>query len=227
MTNANPPARDGYDRWAPVYDHDANPLQALEEPHVRELLGDVRGLSVLDLGCGTGRHTLWLAAAGADVTHRVGRMAPLRLKGEPAEIGPAVEAVRRFALDHGLPDLATDALVVAVDEAISNILRHGYDDSAEPAVTIEAVADEEGVEVALVDGGRPFSPLDWPAPALEGGAAERPVGGLGIYLMRTLADRLTYRREGASNRLTLRKKRAAPLAGGGPGREDGPDIVGA
>lgn len=161
------------------------------------------------------------------MTDRVGRMPPLRLKGEPAEIGPAVEALRGFALDHGLPGLAADALVVAVDEAISNILRHAYDDLADPAVTIEAVADAEGVEVALIDGGRPFSPLDWTPPTLDGGAAERPVGGLGIHLMRTLVDRLTYRREGASNRLTLRKKRAAPLAGRDPGREDGPDIVGA
>ena len=60
--------RAGYDRWASVYDHDDNPLPALEEPHVRAALGDVRHLDVLDLGCGTGRHTAWLAAAGARVT---------------------------------------------------------------------------------------------------------------------------------------------------------------
>ena len=60
--------RDRYDRWALVYDHDANPLPALEEPHVRRALGDVRGCHVLDLGCGTGRHTAWLAQAGARVT---------------------------------------------------------------------------------------------------------------------------------------------------------------
>jgi malonyl-CoA O-methyltransferase len=51
-----------------VYDHDANPLQAMEGPRVCELLGAVRGLDVLDLGCGTGRHALWLAAEGARVT---------------------------------------------------------------------------------------------------------------------------------------------------------------
>jgi len=60
--------REGYDRWASVYDHDANPLPALEEPYVREAAGEVRGLDVLDLGCGTGRHTMWLAAGGARVT---------------------------------------------------------------------------------------------------------------------------------------------------------------
>jgi ubiquinone/menaquinone biosynthesis C-methylase UbiE len=68
MTDKLVSVREGYDRWAAVYDHDANPLPALEEPHVRELAGDVRGRSVLDLGCGTGRHALWMAGAGARVT---------------------------------------------------------------------------------------------------------------------------------------------------------------
>src|SRR5262245_54324212 len=60
--------RAGYDRWAAVYDHDGNPLQALEEPIFREAIGDAMGLDVLDLGCGTGRHALWLANSGAKVT---------------------------------------------------------------------------------------------------------------------------------------------------------------
>lgn len=60
--------RAGYDRWALVYDHDANPLPALEEPFVLDAIGQVTGLTVLDLGCGTGRHSVRLAQAGANVT---------------------------------------------------------------------------------------------------------------------------------------------------------------
>jgi malonyl-CoA O-methyltransferase len=60
--------RDGYDRWAELYDHDRNPLTALEEPRIQSAVGEVGGLTVLDLGCGTGRHATWLAAAGATVT---------------------------------------------------------------------------------------------------------------------------------------------------------------
>ena len=60
--------RDGYDRWAMVYDDDQNPLQGLEGPLVQQACGNVQGLRVLDMGCGTGRHTLWLAQAGAEVT---------------------------------------------------------------------------------------------------------------------------------------------------------------
>jgi malonyl-CoA O-methyltransferase len=60
--------RAGYDRWSEIYDTEENPLIGLEEPYVRAAIGDVTGLDVLDLGCGTGRHTLWMAAGGATVT---------------------------------------------------------------------------------------------------------------------------------------------------------------
>src|SRR5205814_1195944 len=62
------PTREGYDLWAPVYDTDGNPLVALEEPLVDAMIGDPAGLEIADLGCGTGRHALRLAAAGARVT---------------------------------------------------------------------------------------------------------------------------------------------------------------
>lgn len=59
--------QEGYNRWAKVYDTDGNPLFVLEEPIVRTWLGDVAGLLIADVGCGTGRHTAWLAKAGARV----------------------------------------------------------------------------------------------------------------------------------------------------------------
>jgi malonyl-CoA O-methyltransferase len=110
------PTQAGYDRWAPIYNHDANPLQALEEPRVRELVGDPAGREVLDLGCGTGRHSLWLAAAGARVTaidFSEGMLAEARRK-------PGADAVRFLVhdLDQPLPfpdaafDLEVSGLVL-------------------------------------------------------------------------------------------------------------------
>jgi SAM-dependent methyltransferase len=60
---------DGYAEWSKQYDSEAptNPLIALEEPVVLELIGDVAGLDVLDAACGTGRYALKLAEAGARV----------------------------------------------------------------------------------------------------------------------------------------------------------------
>lgn len=102
--------RGGYDRWADVYDTDGNPLIALEGPRVRAAVGDatgragdgrpvdsigLAGLDALDLGCGTGRHALWLAAAGARVTavdFSEGMLARARAK-------PGADAVRFLAHD--------------------------------------------------------------------------------------------------------------------------------
>ncbi len=64
---AHIPVQQGYDRWSEVYDTDGNPLFVLEEPVVHSWLGDVSGQRVADVGCGTGRHTRWLAEAGAQV----------------------------------------------------------------------------------------------------------------------------------------------------------------
>jgi ubiquinone/menaquinone biosynthesis C-methylase UbiE len=60
--------RAGYDRWAEIYDGEDNPLVRLEERHIGALAGDLASLAVADIGCGTGRHALKWAAAGARVT---------------------------------------------------------------------------------------------------------------------------------------------------------------
>lgn len=108
--------RAGYDRWAAVYDHDGNPLQALEEPFMRNALVEVRGRSVLELGCGTGRHTAWLVQGGADVTaldFSEGMLAKARARR-------GVAAVRFLVHDLGQPlpfadnefDIAVSGLVL-------------------------------------------------------------------------------------------------------------------
>lgn len=58
---------DGYDRWAPTYDGERNPLIALEENVTLDLIGDVNNQLVLDVGCGTGRYCELLAKRGAKV----------------------------------------------------------------------------------------------------------------------------------------------------------------
>jgi ubiquinone/menaquinone biosynthesis C-methylase UbiE len=105
------PTRDGYDRWAEIYDGDGNPLTALEEPTVDSWLGAPAGLEVADVGCGTGRHAVRLAAAGARVTaldFSEGMLAQARAK-------PGAERVRFVVHDLAqplpLPDRAFDRVL--------------------------------------------------------------------------------------------------------------------
>lgn len=62
------PTQEGYDRWSNIYDDEDNALVKLETELFAQLLGDVQGKRVLDVGCGTGRHAIVLHDQGADVT---------------------------------------------------------------------------------------------------------------------------------------------------------------
>ena len=105
-----------YNQWATTYDHDSNPMIRLEEPACRAFWGDVRGVAAADLGCGTGRHSIALAEAGAasviavDVSE--GMLAQARCKAKSASISHRVHFVRHD-LQQPLPlaSLSQDVVV--------------------------------------------------------------------------------------------------------------------
>jgi ubiquinone/menaquinone biosynthesis C-methylase UbiE len=103
--------REGYDRWASSYDTDANPLPELEEPWVHRLVGDVRGLTVLDLGCGTGRHAFWLAADGAKVQALDFSPAMLDQAHRKTEGNDVVFQVHDLSTPLPFPDASFDGIV--------------------------------------------------------------------------------------------------------------------
>jgi ubiquinone/menaquinone biosynthesis C-methylase UbiE/GNAT superfamily N-acetyltransferase len=108
--------RPGYDRWAVVYDHDRNPMPALEEPYMQQAVGDVRDMDVLDLGCGTGRHALWLDAAGARVVgvdFSEGMLAEARLKAAGTSIQFVVHDIHKpLPFNSRVFDLVISGLVL-------------------------------------------------------------------------------------------------------------------
>ena len=90
--------RDGYAAWSPTYDDDGNPLIALEGPAVERFFGEIGGAAVLDIGCGTGRHTRALAERGAKVV-ALDQSPEMMDVGRRKLAGHAVSWVR-----HALPD---------------------------------------------------------------------------------------------------------------------------
>lgn len=104
-------AKEGYDRWAEIYDTDGNALVALDDDVVPRLVGDPSGKVVLELACGTGRHTLRLANAGAKITavdfsRGMLEVAKKRLQGHDVTFG---EADLRERLPYG--DASFDLVV--------------------------------------------------------------------------------------------------------------------
>ena len=103
-------------------------------------------------------------------------------------------------------ETATLDLKLAVDEACTNILEHGYAGGAPGPIRVSFDFDGERVVLVITDRARPFAPKDAPVPDLAAPLAERNVGGLGWHLIRQIVDEIRYEpRADGGNRLTLVK----------------------
>ena len=105
------------------------------------------------------------------------------------------------------PDLVYQVDLV-LEELIVNTVSYGYDDDARHEIEVTLTSDADVFTVEIIDDGHAFNPLnDAPEPDLDAGIEDRPIGGLGIHLMRVMMDDVHYRREKNKNHLTLIKRR--------------------
>lgn len=97
-------------------------------------------------------------------------------------------------------------LNLAVEEAVVNVMTYAYPEGTEGQVNIEVTIDSQQVTFVISDSGRPFDPTAQGDVDTTLSAEERPIGGLGIYLVRQLMDDVRYERADGQNILTLCKK---------------------
>ncbi len=96
-------------------------------------------------------------------------------------------------------------LTLAVEEAVANIIIHGYH-GQKGIITLFVLPTESSVEILLQDDAPPFDPTSVPPPKLDLPLDERPLGGLGVHLIRNHADHMTYQRtDSGLNELRLVK----------------------
>jgi anti-sigma regulatory factor (Ser/Thr protein kinase) len=123
----------------------------------------------------------------------------------PAVAG-AVRELCEFAVEKavalGLPREGRDRLRLAVEEAAVNVCHHAFG-QAEGELDLSVFDKGEFILVELSDDGPGFDPLSVPKPDVAQSIREGKAGGLGIHLMRRMADAVDYRREAGRNVLTL------------------------
>ncbi len=123
------------------------------------------------------------------------------------ELSRLAETVEDFGGANNLPPGAVFKLNLCFDELITNAITYGFE-APDRAVLSVALAVEDGAVVAVVrDNGRPFDPFT-EAPETDTALAveDRPVGGLGVLLVRESMDDLSYERRDGFNVVTLRLK---------------------
>jgi anti-sigma regulatory factor (Ser/Thr protein kinase) len=128
----------------------------------------------------------------------------LTIAAKPASLRTVTEFVRKGAREANLPDERIGELDLLVDELITNVCTHAYpnDRPGEVTVTYSIPAPGE-LSVEVADQGVEFNPLKVKPPDITLSLEARPVGGLGLHLVKTFAKSLTYRREEGWNRLTF------------------------
>ena len=124
------------------------------------------------------------------------------------ELTPAATRLREFLESHDVPADVTYFAELAFEELATNTVKYGYDPAEPGPVKIEATLRDNGLLLKVIDQAHPFDPLNAEDPDTALPVEERPIGGLGLFLVRQMADEMTYERVGGSNVVTLVKNAA-------------------
>ncbi len=123
------------------------------------------------------------------------------------ELRRLCDFVESFGRTHDLSEDDVASLNLILDEVVTNVIRHGYEDAGDHDIHVSMGFHERTITIEVVDDGKPFNPLtDAPAPKFDVPIEERPIGGLGVYIVRATVDALTYRRDAGRNVVTMTKK---------------------
>ena len=127
----------------------------------------------------------------------------LKVETNPSELERISAAVEDIGQRENWPAQFIFRVNLVLEELGLNIMSYGYDEGLhEFEITLTSEADVLRIE--FTDDGRPFDPLnEAPELDLDASVDDRKVGGLGIHLVRTMVDEMSYRREQDKNHLTL------------------------
>jgi serine/threonine-protein kinase RsbW/sigma-B regulation protein RsbU (phosphoserine phosphatase) len=127
----------------------------------------------------------------------------IRIPAESSQLAEVRAFVRAAGADLGASAAVTADLVQAVDEAVSNIIVHGYA-GASGEVEIQAGAADGKIQIRVLDRSRPFDPTAAPPPDVSSPPRHRKPGGMGIHLLRAGTDEVHHRsRDDGGNELRL------------------------
>ena len=116
------------------------------------------------------------------------------------------EFIDSVAEEVGLEMSLTMSLNLALEEAVVNVMEYAYPEGQKGNVEIEVTADQQRMTFVITDTGIAFDPTTKEDADTTLSAEERPIGGLGIFMVRQLMDVIEYKRKDNKNVLTLRKK---------------------
>ena len=130
----------------------------------------------------------------------------LRVSNRHEEIDRVNAAFNEFADEHAVPAELRRKFNLVFDELLNNIISYAYDDEDEHQIDVHIRLSDAGLSVTVTDDGKPFNPFERQAPDTALSVEDRPLGGLGVHLVRNVMDRVGYERHGEKNVVLLEKE---------------------
>ncbi len=130
----------------------------------------------------------------------------LVIQNDIAELNRVVAFLEELEEAWDLPLTIITPINLVLEEALSNVIFYGFEKGTSHEIKIGFEHTANQLAITITDEGKPFDPTQKEDPDIELSAEDRPIGGLGIFLIRKIMDEVSYERVGQRNILRMIKK---------------------
>ena len=121
-----------------------------------------------------------------------------------------IDTVRKFFDEYSKENKLTEKTVhdiqMALDELLTNIVNYGYEDSDEHKIDVRFGINDDAVRVEIIDDSKPYNILEQENPDISLSVEDKPIGGLGIFLIKKLMSNVDYYTKEGKNHLVMTKE---------------------
>ncbi|HBL73662.1 MAG: hypothetical protein A2W90_14250 [Bacteroidetes bacterium GWF2_42_66] len=130
----------------------------------------------------------------------------LIIRNDIDELNRLVMFLEILEEEWNLPPALVPSLNLALEEALSNIIFYAFEKGSENEISIDFSLKGTEMTIILTDGGKPYDPTKKEDPNINLPAEDRPIGGLGVFLIKKIMNEVTYNRVDNKNQMTMVKR---------------------
>jgi sigma-B regulation protein RsbU (phosphoserine phosphatase) len=134
------------------------------------------------------------------------------IKNDLVEIKTVTEAFEEFTKVNGIAEKMSKQFMIAIDELLNNVIHYGYPKDKENEIHINFELSKTMLSLTFIDEGIPFNPFQKTQPDTTLSIEDRPIGGLGIHLIKNMMDNVEYQRHINKNVVKITKYLTNPVS---------------
>lgn len=133
-------------------------------------------------------------------------MLTISIKNNISELNRVVDFIDEYAALHSINEGDVFDINLVIDELCSNIIKYGGIENEDSLIDIQINNSKGIIEIVITDEGKEFNPLEYEVHDINLEIDKLPIGNLGILLVKSKVDEISYHRKGNKNILSIKKK---------------------